>query len=82
MPKNQWAHTLTNSDGRCFLRRIDACKTEKQVKDAPAVVRWGEPLMLKLAKNAVIWEQEYGFREYSGEEKKMNTWVCALSGFI
>ena len=38
--------------------------------------------MLKLAKNAVIWEQEYGFREYSGEEKKMNTWVCALSGFI
>jgi hypothetical protein len=52
MPKNQWAHAQVNPNGRCFLRRDKTCKTEKQLKEgAPAVVRWGKPPMLKLAKN-------------------------------
>jgi hypothetical protein len=55
MPKNQWARALINSNGRGLHRRRNTCKTEKQVKGgAPAVVRWGEPPMLKLAKNAMI----------------------------
>ena len=58
LPKNQWARALVNSNGRRYHRRMDTCKTEKQVKDAPAVVRWGEPPMLKLAKNVVIWSKD------------------------
>ena len=38
--------------------------------------------MLKLAKNAVIWEQEYGFREYSGEEKNEYLGMCHLRVYI
>ena len=57
LPKNQWARALINLNGRCYHRRIGTCKTEKQVKDAPAVVRWGEPPMLKSAQNLVIWSK-------------------------
>jgi hypothetical protein len=67
MPKNQWAHAQVNPNGRCSLRRDKTCKTEKQLKEgAPAVVRWGKPPMLKLAKN--VTEKE-GFGESGGEEK-------------
>ena len=80
MPENQWARTLVNSNGRCYHRRMGTCKTEKQVKDAPAVVRWGEPPMLKLAENTTVWEQEHGFRESRSEKKSeylglRNPWV-------
>jgi hypothetical protein len=32
MPKNQWARALVDSNGRCSYRRVNTCKTEKQVK--------------------------------------------------
>jgi hypothetical protein len=33
MPKNQWAHARVNPNGRCSLRRVITCKTEKQLKE-------------------------------------------------
>ena len=33
------------------------------------MVRWGEPPMLKLAKNTTAWEQEHRFRESRSEKK-------------
>jgi hypothetical protein len=67
MPKNQWAHARVNPNGRCSFRRDNTCKIEKQLKErAPAVVRWGEPPMLKLAKNVT---EKHGFRESRSEKK-------------
>ena len=74
LPKNQWARALINSNGRCYHRRMGTCKTEKQVKGAPAVVRWGEPPMLKLAKNVVIWSKNTDSKSIM-VEKRVNTFV-------
>ena len=75
MPKNQWARTPVDPNGQYPFRRVNTCKTEKQVKRGHR--RWsggGEPPMLKLAENTTVWEQEHGFRE-SRSEKRVNTLV-------
>ena len=81
LPKNQWARAQINPNGRCYHRRIDTCKTEKQVKEAPAVIRWGEPPMLKLAKNVVIGSENTN-SESIVERKRVNTFVWEFHGFI
>ena len=82
LPKNQWARALVNSNGRCYHRRIDTCKTEKQVKDAPAVVRWGEPPMLKLVKNVVIWSKGTDSERVYWWKKSEYLVMCNLRVYI
>ena len=54
---------------------------ETSEKGAPTVVRWGEPPMLKLAKYAMVQSKNTD-SESIEVRKRVNTLLCAISGFI
>ena len=54
---------------------------ETSEKGAPAVVRWGEPPMLKLAKRIMVQSKNTDL-ESMEVRKRMNTFVRKSHGFI
>ena len=82
MPENHWARALINPNGRCSSLTNEYLQNRKTSKRVHR--RWSgrEPPILKLAKNAVIWEQERRFRESRGEKGSQYLGMCNLWVFI